>query len=88
MKHTLIPWAVGEPYESGLTYRIVSEHGASGLSCMPATAHGRNEEEALANARLIAAAPDLLAACKLFLNQGAAGAEIEAAVLKAQKGTP
>lgn len=66
-KHTPGPWAVGDYSPKRISYPILTDSGPMKGLQQPAEAGGRNESEALANANLIAAAPDLLAACKLAL---------------------
>lgn len=56
MGHTPGPWVVREP-EDGELHEIYAEHGGD-LICYPVFTHNQR-----ANVPLIAAAPDLLAAC-------------------------
>jgi hypothetical protein len=62
--HTPGPWEA-EPVELGTSERPwvgrLAEHQYSALAC------GNDQAEAIANARLIAAAPELLAALQLFV---------------------
>lgn len=69
-KHTPGPWTMHPRGEDGAEVRaitsvawcgIASTHGASGSQVIRA-------DEAQANARLIAAAPDLLAACEAIID--------------------
>lgn len=64
-KHTPGPWESGKAYNTSggdLWYSVVHSPAKAGTYHTPraAEALGVSEEEALANARLIAAAPDLL----------------------------
>lgn len=61
MGHTPGPWVVREP-EDGELHEIYAEHGGD-LICYPVFT--RNQR---ANVPLIAAAPDLLAACQTIRN--------------------
>lgn len=68
-QHTPGPWEIELEYDNTLGgYRIRSEYGASALPCNPALAVGRDQKSAMANARLIAAAPDLLSAAQFVVN--------------------
>lgn len=64
--HTPGPWRQGENYPS----RILAGEGSAARivagTCLPVDEETPNETE-LANARLIAAAPDLLEALKLYM---------------------
>ena len=62
--HTPGPWAVEGPSSPKVESAVIN--GASG---MVAYCHGRCYQEATANARLIAAAPDLLEACERVREQ-------------------
>lgn len=103
-KHTPGPWTVGPyamdvngPSEKGGTFKVCDirgwgyftgkGHGALGLPADVAIARQT------ANARLIAAAPDLLEGCKLAMRAFENGDHIDWSVLsdaieKAEKGTP
>ena len=66
-KHTEGPWKV----PAHARFQVVQESAQLGTICL-AIAHedkyrGRTVAEAKANARLMAAAPDLLAACKTII---------------------
>ncbi|MHC4445234.1 MAG: hypothetical protein ACYTA5_21760 [Planctomycetota bacterium] len=68
MSHTPGPWGIeSDPFwvDKTCVYNVIAAPppGYDDDVC-PAKAYGRNVEEAKANARLIAAAPELLAACK------------------------
>lgn len=67
-RHSPCPWEVASSAATGKK-TIVHHHGAS-----VATAWGLNAQNAEANARLISAAPDLLAALELVLSMIAPGA--------------
>ena len=57
-KHTKGPWAINE-------FLVYAENGNGCiLATINSISKGISDEEAQANARLIAAAPDLLAACE------------------------
>lgn len=60
MAHTPGPWAVDE-------IRSVQAITWCGEVCIADVGGNADEEEQLANARLIAAAPDLLAACEAMI---------------------
>ena len=66
-KHTPGPWKAvnGDNDLSGYFIRILS---ISDAEIAPARAYGDNKEQRQANARLIAAAPELLAALQLVEN--------------------
>ena len=77
MKHTPGPWKVREPdhFVDGLAHMVVSEHPQEGYWHIAeiGTHNGRKESEA--NARLIAAAPEMLEALKeaqvcIFMAEG------------------
>ncbi|HEX5499834.1 MAG TPA: hypothetical protein VFX03_11425 [Thermomicrobiales bacterium] len=62
-RHTPGPWHVGT--NDGLSVEIYTDRESA---FSPASVHnGGNDVEALANARLVAAAPALLDACECFL---------------------
>ena len=61
--HTPGPWKVEQSQEYESTYTIVNGPGFLSHWVNP-----NAEEEEAANARLIAAAPDLLVACRMALN--------------------
>lgn len=65
MEHTKGPWMIGEIETKQTTFKgpyinITTNNGWM----QPAIAAGRNESETIANARLIAAAPELLETLK------------------------
>ena len=60
MKHTPGPWRVRE---ERVYTRVVTEQGGEWIANL-----GTNDEKHLANARLIAAAPELLEACEAVLD--------------------
>ncbi len=64
MKHTLGPWLVS-PYTTGIDEIIIEEKAGNNRICV-VTGDAEGQEESQANARLIAAAPDLLEALKLI----------------------
>lgn len=75
MPHTPGPWKTGRDM-AGHPAVLPDRHGETlpdGFAYCPVSicrvgeGYGRPEDEAAANARLLAAAPDLLAACRLFL---------------------
>jgi hypothetical protein len=86
-KHTPGPWTVLDCKE----LQICADHNCTKISVMPWTApdaEGVSEND-MANARLIAAAPELLAAAKTYLGarlnqRAAAKSELEAAISKAE----
>ncbi len=60
-KHTKGPWAINE-------FLVYAENGnGCTLATINSTSKGISDEEAQANARLIAAAPELLEACQSSL---------------------
>lgn len=66
MQHTLKPWTIEEYGDDGAPC-IVIHSGRHNRICFMATPGERgNAEQIEANAHLIAAAPDLLAACEMF----------------------
>jgi hypothetical protein len=64
MKHTPGPWKINEDRFLACTEDefFKNVYGSNGYAC--GRAYGETREECEANARLIAAAPDLLDACK------------------------
>lgn len=72
--HTPGPWTIGNPIFSGPYYIMVGGHTEiARVSDAPATSSDyyiKNHDEREANARLIAAAPDLLAALQDFVWRG------------------
>lgn len=62
--HTPGPWTIGQYDEVQRAYQINAQADISHLDCMPAMAAGRDKAGAMANARLIAAAPEMLVALK------------------------
>jgi hypothetical protein len=79
------PWAA---YRSGDTWHIRSVTAEVGIASVPPSEPGKVVRTDAADARLIAAAPDLLAACELALphHQGghsAVGAALRVAIAKA-----
>ena len=75
-KHTPGPWAIGNTHfvpgfsPDGMDWIIAIRNTETGFACI---AQGSTKEKAEANARLIAAAPDLLEACidaAKFIMQG------------------
>lgn len=79
MKHTPGPWEVGGPYP-GVSVIVCVDGGRGGPDPEPPTyepiaildqrKNGEQSKQALVDARLIAAAPELLAACKALLDKG------------------
>ena len=68
IKHTPGPWTVEWPMDGGAL--IMAEDGHGHLGRVDVRYSKRNNlEEAEANARLIAAAPDLLEACRDTVNK-------------------
>lgn len=68
--HTPGHWYNVEPMTlSSPTHRVITggEHGIPHIAYVPRNSYGAVEEEALANAQLISAAPDLLDALKRFV---------------------
>ena len=107
-EHTPGPWVVGGPYP-GTSVCVVVDGGCGGeypeppvwepICILDQRTEGEPNQQAQANARLIAAAPDLLAACKRtheILEQWGPErrgetlellhARLEAAILKAEGG--
>jgi hypothetical protein len=84
-KHTQGPWAVSQ--QKGLTLFIVGEDEA--IAEVP---HANFNKETFANADLIAAAPELLAACERILELGKDANcglnEVAAAIAKAKGNRP
>jgi len=68
MKHTKGPWKVGNLIDYDYEPRFVEVLGDDGIKCIAKAVYGKTDEEAAANAHLIAAAPDLLQACKDILD--------------------
>lgn len=68
-KHTRGPWIAYETQIVKARVEIEQSHGTMKTNEYPIAAVNANlpEQEALANARLIAAAPELLAACRDML---------------------
>lgn len=64
MKHTDGPWMVGDLVENDYEPRYVEVLGNDGIKHIAKAVYGETDEEAATNAHLIAAAPELLAACK------------------------
>ena len=84
--HTAGPWA--QAHHKGDLY-VRGADALESVVCQIRIYHGAESYESAANARLIAAAPDLLAACKLALgaferNDAIDWGEIEAAIQKAE----
>jgi len=88
--HTPGPWVISKVIKHGARcYRTIRQEGKFKLAevfafneCATGTKEGKAEDAA--NARLIAAAPDLLAQCKEFekcltflINSGDSGADLE-----------
>lgn len=74
MKHTPGPWHEGALNGAGSIfcdgdYRMDNEHGATVLYPIALINYGPDPEEDSANARLIAAAPELLAALEAFIDE-------------------
>ena len=95
MIHTPGPWKA-VPYGgwenethgkySGYAGRIVADDiDIYAGPCSFWALHGRNPDEAEANARLIAAAPELLAACKLAVEKAGTSRHCERYMLKAMQ---
>ena len=89
--HTPGPWEVGRAIGPGGDYRQINAESWLELARVVYRVEGDPSAEAEANARLIAAAPDLLTACKAAEEwlSGWASAEpylatIRAAILKAE----
>lgn len=88
-KHTPGPWRIENDAPSYCINAGERRHVAM-VSCYTDGTPGNSSSENLANARLIAAAPDLLAAAKLALDdccdliQTGAGNALEAAIAKAE----
>ena len=69
MKHTPGPWELGNP-TSQLEFGVYATDKISGIRYFLANAEGHmGYKESLANARLIAAAPELLEALQSLVNQ-------------------
>lgn len=68
--HTPGPWTAQPRYKGERApFEILANHGADSPALILALSHGGfNVEDANANARLIAAAPDLLAALEALLD--------------------
>lgn len=66
-KHTPGPWSVDPDFDAVDDGDYTREVFDDPEQRLVATVHGDTAEEAAANARLIAAAPDLLEACKAAL---------------------
>ena len=74
MKHTPGPWKIEAKqkptqkrnvYEHGETFRLIAKNkSVFGIATIDGPSNFNMQEELRANARLIAAAPDLLEACK------------------------
>lgn len=97
LKHTPGPWSVfaeeGETVRPGIDSESQEEGGAGFSIIMYGDAedecgiHGRTDEEAEANARLVAAAPDMLEALRLCVQLQDLGAvdAARAAIAKATR---
>lgn len=97
-KHTPGPWRVNDNPMAMSEYCILAESRGTGFGASVATANQRegynalSPEEAKANARLIAAAPDLLDAAKKALADCVdliatpAGEALQTAIAKAEGG--
>ena len=68
-KHTPAPWLIDEFYEPGGFYKIRARDSA--LCLIHSIAESGTDPEAEANARLIAAAPDLLEAVRYTIDAAA-----------------
>ena len=70
MKHTPGPWKVREPdhFVDGLAHMVVSEHPQEGYWHIAEMGAHNGRAESEANARLIAAAPEMLEALIVLLN--------------------
>ena len=83
-KHTPGPWIVVEPDVAWAAWRIVDAAGPG--VCNVTTRHGGQDLEATANAKLIAAAPDMLSELERLLD--VVGEEdvscVEAVIAKAE----
>ncbi len=95
-KHTPGPWEVGDGGVRGSEHTIYcSDRTGSAVATVkfePIDLTGRSPHERAANARLIAAAPDLLAACKMVADIAVSWspitpgdiAQVRAAIAKAE----
>ena len=84
IKHTPGPWKVNKQFVSGVSIesmngRIVFLNNhveCEGKPCGSISSQDKSQEEINANAQLISAAPDLLAACKILTEQYNSSADI------------
>ena len=79
MKHTAGPWKAAIEAlcsEGGARCVSVFSLGEPEADIRPATAHGDNDEQAIANAHLIAAAPDMLKALEMLIRKDVQECEI------------
>lgn len=93
-KHTPGPWTMHPRFADGAEVRSLAQVAWCGSACEISKSGGQiiDAAEARANARLIAAAPDLLAACEMALLDmryyatvhGESITAIEAAIAKAK----
>lgn len=68
-KHTEGPWEVGDLVENDYEPRYVEVLGNDGVKHIAKAVYGQTDEEAATNAHLIAAAPELLEACRTVYNK-------------------
>lgn len=68
MTHTPGPWSIGNPPYGDRTYVYSNDATGSAIANVKLTYVPRSMAELEANARLIAAAPDLLNVCRMILD--------------------
>ena len=69
MKHTEGPWQVGNLIKNDFEVRYVEIKGADGLKRIAKATYGQTDEEAIANAHVLAASTELLDACQFAMNK-------------------
>jgi hypothetical protein len=75
MSHTKGNWHLGVTYHNTLAIPVKTKYPTGNvatvaIACCKDIDEHRDPDEAIANARLIAAAPDLLEACKMVVSVG------------------
>ena len=68
-KHTPGPWKSRASGARSASFSVIAEMDERLVASVPPRFHGPGDSDGQANARLIAAAPDLLEACALTINR-------------------
>ena len=89
MKYTKGPWQVGDLVENDYEPRHVEVKGPDDVKLIAKAVYGQTDEDCATNAHLIAAAPELLEACKavgdaMLKTQGFMPNFLEQAINKAE----